>query len=155
MNINDAYPSPFLKADDLKGRNVTVTICDVTLEELGQGRDKETKLILAFHGKEKKMVCNKTNANTITKLYGPETDGWIDQVITLTAREVEFQGSMTMALRVSLQKPSLLPQRSAAASSPTAASLRAQSPAPVAAPITPAPAQPAFREESADGDVPF
>lgn len=105
MNINEAFPSDYLKADDLKGANVTVTIEDVGIEEIGQGQQKERKLILSFAGKKKRLVCNKTNANTIGKLYGTETDAWIGKAITLSPREVEFQGDMVWAIRVSLQKP--------------------------------------------------
>lgn len=105
MKISEAFPSNFLKADDLNGKNVTVTIQDATLEEIGQGHNKERKLILAFHGKEKKLVLNKTNAGTIAKLYGDDTEGWIGQKITICPREVEFQGEMVLAIRVSLQKP--------------------------------------------------
>lgn len=105
MNINQAYPSNFLKADDLGGKSVTVVIQKVEMEEIGQGRDKETKPVLYFRGKEKGVVLNKTNANTITKLYGGETDDWIGKAITLVPREVEFQGEMVLSIRVSLQKP--------------------------------------------------
>jgi hypothetical protein len=51
------------------------------------------------------MVLNKTNASTIAKLHGEETDLWTGKRITLCTREVEFQGTMTSALRVLAQKP--------------------------------------------------
>lgn len=105
MKVSQAFPSGFLKADDLQSKAVTVTIESVDLEEIGQGRDKSEKLLIAFRGKEKKLVCNKTNAGTIAKLYGDDTDGWIGQKITLVPREVEFSGDMVWAIRVSLQKP--------------------------------------------------
>lgn len=105
MKISDAFPSNFLRADDLQGKQVTVTISEITFEEIGQGRDKEEKLMIAFKGKEKKLVCNKTNANTISKLYGDDTDEWIGKPITLVAREVEFQGDAVWAIRVSLKAP--------------------------------------------------
>lgn len=105
MKLSEAFQSNFLKADDLRGSPVTVTIASVGFEELGQGQKKESKIILGFQGKEKRMVCNKTNATTIGKLYGDETDGWIGQRITIMPREVEFQGEMVLAIRVSLQKP--------------------------------------------------
>ncbi len=105
MKLNDAFPSAFLKADDLKGNNVTVTISEVSIEQIGQGAQKDSKLVLAFRGKEKKLVCNKTNASTIAKLYGDETDNWVGQQIILTPREVEYQGEMVWSIRVSLQKP--------------------------------------------------
>ena len=105
MKLNEAFPSNFLKAADLNGQSVTVTIDNVTSEELGQGRDKEQKLCIAFRGKEKKLICNKTNAGTIAKIYGDDTDAWIGQRITIAPREVEFQGAMVWAIRVSLAKP--------------------------------------------------
>lgn len=105
MKVSQAFPSGFLKADDLQGKAVTVTIETVDLEEIGQGRDKSEKLLISFRGKEKKLVCNKTNANTIAKLHGDDTDAWLGQKITLMPREVEFQGDMVWAIRVSLQKP--------------------------------------------------
>jgi hypothetical protein len=105
MNLSQAYPSRYLAADDLQGRSVTVTIASVKLEEIGQGADKDTKLVLTFSGKSKALVCNKTNAKTIGKLWGEETDNWVGKPIIIAAREVEFQGNMVWAIRVSLQKP--------------------------------------------------
>ena len=105
MRLNEAFPSNYLKAADLNGKSVTVVIAGVEMVELGQGRDKESKLLISFRGKEKQLVCNKTNATTIGKLYGDDTDDWVGQPITLAPREVEFQGEMVLAIRVSLQKP--------------------------------------------------
>ncbi len=106
MKLSEAFPSNFLKADDLGGKNVTVEIDEVTFEEIGQGRDKEQKIIIAFKGKEKKLIVNKTNANTIAKLIGSDdTDDWPGHRITLTSREVDYQGTPMLAIRVSLQKP--------------------------------------------------
>ena len=105
MNINNAFPSDYLKASDLGDASPTVTIESVELVDVGQGRDKEQKILIRFAGKKKGLICNKTNANTIAKLYGPETDGWVGQKIILQAREVEFAGEMVWAIRVSLQKP--------------------------------------------------
>lgn len=107
MNINDAFPSTYLKCEDLQGKNATVTIATVRVEDIGQGANKERKVIIGLVGKQKEFVCNKTNKNTIVSLYGQETNNWINQKITLTSREVEFQGSMVWAIRVSLQKPAL------------------------------------------------
>src|SRR5688572_12755058 len=105
MKVSQAFPSNYLKADDLQGRDVHVWIKSVTMEDIGQGNEKASKLVLHFNGKDKGMVCNKTNANTITKLYGDDTDAWIGKAITLCAREVEFQGEMVLAIRVSLKAP--------------------------------------------------
>lgn len=105
MNIDQAFPSDFLKAADLMGKNVTVTIEKVEMETIGQGAQQETKPVISFVGKEKRLVCNKTNANTIKKLYGADTDMWEGKSIILTSREVEFQGESVLAIRVSLLAP--------------------------------------------------
>lgn len=105
MNINDAFPSDYLKASDLGERDVTVTIESVEMVRLGQGRDVEDKMLVRFAGKKKGLICNKTNANTIASMYGSDTDDWTGKLVVLGAREVEFQGNMVWAIRVSLKKP--------------------------------------------------
>lgn len=105
MKASNAFPSPFLKADDLQGKNVTVTIEGIEMQEIGQGAQKSTKPVISFVGKDKGLVCNKTNWNTIIKLHGDETDHWRGKRIILSPREVEYQGEMVLSIRVSLQKP--------------------------------------------------
>lgn len=105
MKLSEAFPSNFLKAEDLKGAAVTVTINNVEFEKIGKG-DEDKKLILSFQGKAKKLVCNKTNSKTIAKvLDSDDTDDWIGKKITLRPAEVEFQGEMIWSIRVSLQAP--------------------------------------------------
>lgn len=105
MKISDAFPSKYLKADDLDG-DVVVYITKAEMEQLGQGKDAEDKIILYFKGMDKGLAVNKTNAGTIAKLYGDDTDGWVGKPITLFATEVEFKGDMVMAIRVRLKAPS-------------------------------------------------
>lgn len=106
MKLNDAYPSQFLTAEDLDGKDITITIADIELEEIGQGHDKSKKLVIGMTGKKKRFVVNKTNANTIAKVLGSDdTDDWIGQRISIGPREVEFQGNMVWSIRVSLKKP--------------------------------------------------
>lgn len=96
MNINEAFPSNYLKSSDLQGSTPTVTMSHVTTEKMGD----DTKLVLYFHGKEKGMVLNKTNANNIASLYGPETEDWQGKKIMLAVAWVDFQGRSVEALRV-------------------------------------------------------
>jgi hypothetical protein len=101
MNVNDAFPSKFLKASDIGDNEVNVTIDRVEMDEVGQGRDKEAKPILYFAGKKKGVVLNKTNATTISLITGrSDTDHWIGHRVCLFVREVEFQGSMVPAIRI-------------------------------------------------------
>jgi hypothetical protein len=102
MRIGSAFPSDYLKSDDLNGREVLVTIKDCKMQELGQGKDKEEKAVLYFQGKEKGMVLNKTNAGVLSDAFGDETDDWKGEEVILFAKEVEFQGKPTMGLRIKL-----------------------------------------------------
>src|SRR3990167_139657 len=69
---------------DLQGRDVTVTISKVIAGQLtAQGGRKSKKPIIYFNGKEKGMICNKTNSKTIASLYGNFVEGWVGKSITL------------------------------------------------------------------------
>jgi hypothetical protein len=104
MNLNDAFPSKYLKTDDLKGRDVTVTIESIDLVALPNGQGK--KLVATFTGTEKAWIVNKTNANIIAKNLGAmDTKGWIGKDITLFPTETEFQGDTVDCIRVRRVKP--------------------------------------------------
>jgi hypothetical protein len=97
MNISGAFPSTYLKAADLQGRRVTVTMAGVRLEDIGG----EQKPILSFVGKDKGLVLNKTNANMIAEITGSEeTDDWKGQAIVLYPTKTDFQGKRVDAIRV-------------------------------------------------------
>lgn len=96
MNINDAFPSNYIKASDLNGQEVPVTISNAAMEKLGD----DTKPVIYFQGREKGMVLNKTNANTISDMYGDDTDGWLGKQITLYAAWVDYQGRQVQGIRV-------------------------------------------------------
>jgi hypothetical protein len=105
MNINNAFPSKYLKSGDIEGdADLLLTIDHVAVESVGQD-DPEDKPIVYFREVDKGLVLNKTNASTIASLYGPETDGWVGKRIALYATEVAYQGKMTLSLRVRIKAP--------------------------------------------------
>ena len=59
-----------------------------------------SKYIMAFEGKDKKLVLNKTNANLIAGQHGEETDNWIGKQIKLYEAQVDFGGRTVPAIRV-------------------------------------------------------
>jgi UDP-glucose 6-dehydrogenase len=107
MLINDAFPSNYLKSSDLQGRNVLVKIDRVVYEEV----NKERKLAMYFVGKDKPMILNKTNANTIALAYGQDTDDWRDAEVVLFVAMVDFQGKTVEALRVRVPPRKVAPRR--------------------------------------------
>lgn len=100
MNVSDVFQSKYLKAADLPEEgSQAVTIEKIGLEEIG--KDKETKIVLYFEELQQSMICNKTNARTITRLMGSEDlDDWVGKTIRLYRTEVDFQGDMVEAIRV-------------------------------------------------------
>lgn len=103
MNINQAFPSKYLKASDLEGNAVTVKISDVKVEAVG--RDQDTKPVVYFDGKKKGLVLNKTNSNKIAQIaQSHETDEWAGVTIVIYPTEVEFSGESVEAIRVKAPK---------------------------------------------------
>ena len=121
-NINEAFPSKFLKASDLQGRTVTVVIERVEFEPVGQ--DRQMKPVVYFEGKDKGMVLNKTNAMTIAQMFGPETDNWNGGTIEVFPAFVDYQGKQVQGLRVRMPV-----QQQAPAARPAAAPPRQPAPA--------------------------
>jgi len=96
MRIDSAFPSTYLKAADLQGRNIQVVMNYVKMEDIGG----DHKPILYFVGKEKGLVLNKTNSNNISLIYGSETDEWAGKPVILFPTMVDFQGKSVEAIRV-------------------------------------------------------
>ena len=79
MRIDMAFPSTYLKAADLQSRAISVLMDRVEMREVGD----ELKPVLYFIGKEKGLVLNKTNATTISGMYGYDTDSWHNKKICI------------------------------------------------------------------------
>lgn len=95
MKISEEFPSKYLKASDLQGRDAKVTMAQVEKEKMGD----DMKLVLYFKGKEKGLVLNKTNSNTIVDGYGDDTDDWFGNDIILFSVMTDFQGKVGPAIR--------------------------------------------------------
>ncbi len=102
--VSDMQPSKYLKASDAD-EDLVVTMRDIQEEQVGMGRDAEKKWVLYFEEVEKGLILNKTNMNTIAKLYGDDTDDWEGKRITLFSTEVQFQSEMVPAIRIRSKPP--------------------------------------------------
>ena len=95
-DISDYFQSNFIKSADLQGKPVTLAMNELEMVSLDDGE----KPALSFMKTDKSLILNRTNANTIVKLYGPNTDAWKGKQITLITAEVMFRGSMVPAIRI-------------------------------------------------------
>src|SRR5688572_11053384 len=100
MRISDLYPSKYVKASDLNGKTVTLTIKELRPEEMtNHANEKERKPVLYFERATKGLVLNRTNAMIIAHLYGDESDDWRGCRITIYPTKVRAFGSMQDAIR--------------------------------------------------------
>ena len=84
MNINDLFPSKYLKAADIGDQEFHVTIDRLALEQVRNQKGQfEEKPVLYFQGAHKGLILSGPNAHTIGALYGPETGQWPGKRITL------------------------------------------------------------------------
>ena len=95
MKVSEEFPSQYIKASDLGGREIRVTMQNVDRELIGSDK----KLVLYFKGKQKGLVLNKTNAGTIGDAYGDDTEDWYDQPLILFSVKTDYQGKVVDATR--------------------------------------------------------
>ncbi len=102
MDMNQAFPSKYIKAADLQNKEIPLTISHVEMENVGTVEAPDSKPVVYFKGTEKGLVLNKTNNTTIIGIHGSDSNMWCDKQITLFAMQVEFRGDMTWGVRVKL-----------------------------------------------------
>lgn len=95
MKISEEFPSKFLKAADLKGKEPKVVISHVEREKIGD----DMKLVVHFQGKDKGVVLNKGNSNTIADAYGDDTDDWAGREVVMLSVWTDYQGKPVQGLR--------------------------------------------------------
>lgn len=97
MKQSDVFPSNYLRAADLNGAEPVVTIRAVQVETFGD----ESKPIVFFQGKEKGVVLNKTNWNSLVEITGEDdSDNWTGHRVKLISVKVEYQGKRVPAIRM-------------------------------------------------------
>jgi len=137
MNANEFHPSRYLKAADVgDNEDFIVTIRDVKKEMIGAGADQSLKPCLRFHETTKLLVLNKTNVNTLMKLYGNETDDWVGMKVALYVTEVQFQSDMVPSIRIRSRVPAVTAVRSNAAPQTRPRPMETAPPPPHLGPVT-------------------
>ena len=101
MNIDQAFPSKYLKSADITAP-LKVSIKQVVVEVVDEDKD-ERKPILYFHQLEHGLVLNKTNANALSGAFGAETDSWTDKMVGLWVDPtVQYAGKTVPGLRIKI-----------------------------------------------------
>ena len=98
----EALPGDYLGAYSLNGQDLVVTIQSAAKELIvGANGKKEVCLVLRFKEQIMDMVCNRTNAKTITKVVGsPFVEDWSGKRITLYPTTTKFGGDVVECIRI-------------------------------------------------------
>jgi hypothetical protein len=105
MDVDLMFPSRFIKAADLQGHEVTLTIEGSNLDELEGDGGKKTKGIVSFVGKKKKWVLNRTNAMCLKAMWGRETEKWNGHKVTLYPTTFNDEPCIRVKGSPELEKP--------------------------------------------------
>lgn len=96
MKISDIY-STCLKAADLNGQDLTVTIDGGEVRTLDDGK---RKLLIKFRELQQPLLLNVTNARQIARLHGEEVTLWKGKQIILYRTVTMFGSREVDCIRV-------------------------------------------------------
>lgn len=125
MDSRLLFPNDYLSAADLQEKDVTLTISRLVQEELRTEKGNEDKWVLYFKEMEerhkrdpkrrnKRLVLNKTNAGSISVVWGTETNDWVGKAITLWPTTCQAFGKQADCIRIREKKPKAKSASSAA-----------------------------------------
>lgn len=83
VDWDELYPGRFLKAGELQGKKVSLTISDIDLDELEGDQGKKVKGIVSFKETTKQIPLNKTNGICIRAMFGRKLMDWVGKRVTL------------------------------------------------------------------------
>jgi hypothetical protein len=100
QTVSELYPPKWVKAADLGGHAVTVKISGVAVESfrLPDGSQRASA-VLAFEGKTKRLILNKTQCKQLIEITGSERfEEWVGRSISLAPATAQ-NGKPTIAIR--------------------------------------------------------
>jgi hypothetical protein len=99
--MNEMFPARFLKAEEDIGEGIDeLIITNLESQEMQTKNGKADKWVLFFDKLEKGLVLNKTNAMTLAKAFGPDSDLWTGRTVSLVVRDVQFGTDIVPAIRI-------------------------------------------------------
>lgn len=82
-SFDDLYPSRFIKAGNLDGRKVTLTIKDYDREMLEGEDGAKSKAIISFVETDRQLVACKTNGLCMKRMFGDDLKAWVGKKVIL------------------------------------------------------------------------
>lgn len=98
---DELFPNRFLKAGLLKGKDVTLTIKDVSTERLPNDKGvEEVHGLLSFEKTVKQFGINKTNGICLKTMFGADLSKWLGKRVTFYPTTDRFGSDVVDAIRV-------------------------------------------------------
>jgi len=88
MNANSVLTSRYLKLSDVSNLPKVLTIADVDMEVVREGKEPEP--VVYFRELKQGLVCSKGRWDSLKAFFGIETDTWVGQTIALTIGDSKF-----------------------------------------------------------------
>lgn len=100
-DYDQLFPGRFLKSGEFKGKDVTLTISDVKLEDMEDKRKGTVvKCIVSFKETKRQLVLNKTNGECLKGMFGRKVATWVGKKVTFYPENVRAFGASKLAIRV-------------------------------------------------------
>ena len=83
-----------LKAKDFIGKSFTLKIerVETVTYPANEKQPEQTKPVLYFIGKDKRLVLNGTNTDILCGAYGDDSEGWVNHEIGLSTADYTAKG---------------------------------------------------------------
>jgi len=84
LTFDQLFPGRFIKAGEMHGKPVTLTIKSIYLDEMERedGTEK-AQAIVTFKEIKREWALNRTNASCLRAMWGDDTDKWLGKRVSL------------------------------------------------------------------------
>jgi hypothetical protein len=101
---NEAFPSRWLKAEDIPQQGLALKIAKIEVEKIGT--DQKENYVVYFRGQDKALVLNGTNWELIAAALREEnSDDWPGKIIELFPTTTNFGAKTVDCIRVRRHRP--------------------------------------------------
>lgn len=103
MHYEAMFRGDYIAAVEMEeGKPLTLTITGIDFRSMFDEKKKGNieKAVVSFREEERGWVINKTNAQLVAAMFGPETNDWRGKRVTIERQQVRLGGKMTPGIRV-------------------------------------------------------
>jgi len=102
MQLNEIFPKRYASAEELQGKEVTLTIARVVPEKMrvGPKAPEVQKFVVYFREARKGVVMGKSLAYQLAEVLGSEeTNDWPGKVVTLAPVQMDVAGRKVLTFQ--------------------------------------------------------